>query len=77
MPIIVNETDLKMAQKEGWTQLTVADAAVIGALAMVAYRRLFEAEAKGPKLIQGDMDQLLYVIRGNLLLIFCDDVAKW
>jgi hypothetical protein len=40
MPLIVNETDLKMAQKEGWPQLTAADAAVIGALAMVAYRWL-------------------------------------
>ncbi len=65
MPIIINEADVKITQGEGWRQLTVADAAVIGAPAMVTHRWVFEAGAEGPKLTQGDTDQLLYVIRGS------------
>jgi len=65
MPIIFNAEDVKVAQGKGWTQLTVADAELIGAPAMVTHRWIFEAEAQGPKLELGDTDQLLYVIRGS------------
>lgn len=65
MPIIINLEDVKVSRGAGWTQLTVADAEVIGIPAMVTRRWIFEAGAQGPKLEQGDMDQLLYVIRGS------------
>jgi mannose-6-phosphate isomerase-like protein (cupin superfamily) len=65
MPILINAEDVKVAHGEGWTRLTVADAELIGAPAMVTHRWIFEAKAQGPKLEQGDRDQLLYVIRGS------------
>lgn len=65
MPIIINTEDVKVTQGEGWTRLTVADAELIGLPALVARRWIFEAGARGPKLEQGDTDQLLYVIRGS------------
>ena len=65
MPIIINAEDAKVAQGEGWTRLTVADAELIGAPAMVTRCWIFEAEAQGPTLEQVDTDQLLYVIRGG------------
>ena len=65
MPIIINAADVKVTRGQGWTRLTVADAEVIGAPAMVTRRWIFEAGAEGPTLEQGDTDQLLYVIRGS------------
>lgn len=65
MPIIIKTEDVKVSRGVGWTQLTVADAEVIGVPAMVTRRWIFEAGAQGPKLEQGDTDQLLYVIRGS------------
>ncbi len=65
MPIIINEDDVKVRQGQGWTQLTLADTEMIGAPAMVTRRWVFEAGAQGPKLEQGNTDQLLYVIRGD------------
>lgn len=65
MPILVNKEDIKITKGDGWTQITVADAEVIGAAAMVARRWVIEAGAQGPKLEQNNTDQLLYVIRGS------------
>lgn len=65
MPILNNAEDAKVTHGEGWTRLTVADAELIGAPAMVTRRWVFEAEAQGPMLEQGDTDQLLYVICGS------------
>jgi quercetin dioxygenase-like cupin family protein len=65
MPIIINAEDVKVSQGQGWTCLTLADAAIIGAPAMVTRRWVIEAGARGPTLEQGDTDQLLYVIRGS------------
>jgi quercetin dioxygenase-like cupin family protein len=65
MPIIVNAEDVKVTHGQGWTQLTIADAEIIGAPAMVTRRWVFEAGAQGPKLEQDDTDQLLYVVRGS------------
>lgn len=65
MPIIVKQDEVKVSQGDGWTQLMVADAEVIGAPAMVACRWVIEAGGQGPPLTQGDTDQLLYVIRGS------------
>jgi hypothetical protein len=62
MPIIINKEDVKISKGKGWTQITVADAKMMGAPAMVACRWVIEAGAQGPKLEQGDTDQLLYVI---------------
>jgi quercetin dioxygenase-like cupin family protein len=65
MPIIINKEEVKISKGKGWTQITVADAKMMGAPAMVACRWVIEAGAQGPKLEQGDTDQLLYVIRGS------------
>lgn len=69
MPIIVNADDVKIKQGDGWTQIIVADAEVMGVPAMTTCRWVFEAEARGPQLEQGDTDQLLYVIRGSGLAV--------
>jgi quercetin dioxygenase-like cupin family protein len=50
---------------EGWTEITLADTQTIGAPAMVARRWVFAPGARGPELVQGEIDQLLYVIRGG------------
>jgi len=73
MPIIINAEDVKVAQGKGWTQLTVADAELMGASVMVTHRWIFEAEAEGPKLELGDADQLLYVIGGSGQAIVNDE----
>jgi len=66
MPIIVNREDVKTtSQGEGWRELTVADSETFGAPAMIAKRWQFEPGAGGPELVLGDVDQLLYVIRGS------------
>ena len=65
MPIIVNAEDVKITEGDGWTQLTVADAKMIGAPAMTARRWVLDAGAQGPELEQGQTEQLLYVIRGS------------
>ena len=65
MPIIVNQEDVKITRGDGWTQIIVADAEIMGAPAMVTCRWVIEAGAQGPQLEQGDTDQLLYVIRGS------------
>jgi quercetin dioxygenase-like cupin family protein len=66
MPIIVNTQDVRVTrQGVGWKEITLADAEIIGAPAMVARRWVLEAHAQGPELTQGDTDQLLYVIYGS------------
>jgi len=66
MPIIVNPEDMEVAaQGKGWTEITNADDQTFGAPAMIARRWLFEPDAVGPELVQGEVDQLLYVIRGS------------
>jgi quercetin dioxygenase-like cupin family protein len=69
MPLIVNSEEMVMRRGEGWTEITLADTQTIGAPAMVARRWVFEPGAQGPELVQGDVDQLLYVIRGNGLAV--------
>lgn len=66
MPIIVNAEDAVVTRRgQGWTEITMADAKIIGAPVMVARRWILEPGAKGPELVQGDTDQLLYVIKGS------------
>ena len=66
MPTIVNTEDAVVTrQGEGWTEITVANADIIGSPAMVARLWLLEPGAQGPELVQGDVEQLLYVIRGS------------
>ena len=70
MPIIVNPEEMKVNRTgEGWLEIILADSQTIGAPAMVARRWVLEPGARGPELIQGDADQLLYVIRGRGLAI--------
>ena len=66
MPIIINAEDTTFAhQGEGWTEFTLVDAKSISAPALVARRWVLEPYARGPELVQGDTNQLLYVIRGS------------
>jgi mannose-6-phosphate isomerase-like protein (cupin superfamily) len=66
MPIIVNREDMRITrQGAGWKEITIADSQTFGAPAMIARRWLLEPEATGPELLQGDVDQLLYVIQGS------------
>ena len=65
MPVIVNSGEMITRRGEGWIEITLADTQTIGAPAMVARRWVFESGAHGPELIQGNADQLLYVIRGS------------
>lgn len=66
MPTIVNTKDAVVTrQGEGWTEITMADAEIIGSPAMVARLWMLKPGARGPELVQGNVDQLLYVIRGS------------
>ena len=66
MPIIVKAEDVKVTRQEaGWTEITLVDAEIMGAPAMIARRWIFDAGARGPEMVQRDVDQLLYVIRGS------------
>ncbi len=66
MPIIVNSEDVKVTdQGKGWTKAALVDAQIIGTPAMVACRWALEPNTRGPQLVQGDTDQLLYVICGS------------
>ena len=66
MPVIVNAEDtIVTRQGEGWMEITLSDAKTIGAPAMVARRWILKPGTKGPELVHGDTDQLLYVIKGS------------
>ena len=65
MPVIVNSEEMVIRLGEGWAETILADIQTIGAAAMVARRWIFEPGAWGPKLVHGEVDQLLYVIRGS------------
>jgi quercetin dioxygenase-like cupin family protein len=69
MPVIVNSEVMQTKQGRDWTEITLADAQTIGAPAMVARRWVLAPGATGPELVQGDVDQLLYVIRGSGLAL--------
>ena len=66
MPTVIQPEDTHLSSRgEGWQAITLADAQSIGAPAMVARRWLFDPGARGPELTHGEVDQLLYVIRGS------------
>lgn len=50
---------------EGWQELILADAQTFGAAAMIARRWVIEPGARGPEQQHGDVDQLLFVVRGS------------
>ena len=52
-------------QGEGWQEIALADANTFGADAMIARRWVLESGARGPELVHGQTDQLLYVIQGE------------
>lgn len=65
MPIIINAEAMQTQQGEGWSEIILADVEAIGAPAMVARRWVLAPGATGPELVQADVDQLLYIIRGT------------
>lgn len=65
MPIIIKPEETKVhRQGDGWVAITLADRQSIGAPAMVARRWSLQPHARGPELTHGEVEQLLYVIRG-------------
>ena len=66
MPIIVKAEIMETETTgEGWTKTTLADFKSIGTSAIAACRWSFEPLATGPIQVQGDPEQLLYVISGD------------
>ena len=65
MPVIINADQVKVEEGDGWKQLTLADAEMIGAPAMVARRWTLDPHTHGPELVLGEVAQLLYVIQGQ------------
>ncbi len=63
MPTLIQPEDMKIAQQgEGWRAVALAETSVAG---MVARRWLLDPEVRTPEITHGDVDQLLYVIRGS------------
>lgn len=66
MPLIVKPEEMRVHQQgEGWSVITLADSQTIGAPAMVARRWVLKPGARGPERVHGEVEQLLYVIRGR------------
>ncbi len=74
MPNILNPEEMNIRhQGDGWTELTLADSQAIGAPAMVARRWSLVPHARGPERVHGEVEQLLYVIRGSGVAIVGDE----
>ena len=74
MPVILQPDDIKESRKgEGWRVIELANTDTFGERAMIARRWLFEPGARGPNTVQGNSDQLLYVIRGSGAAIVNED----
>jgi quercetin dioxygenase-like cupin family protein len=66
MPIILNPEQMEVTHTDdGWTETTLADARSTGTAAMVARRWVLQPGIEGPERVHGDVDQLLYVMRGS------------
>jgi quercetin dioxygenase-like cupin family protein len=66
MPTLINPDQMQTTRSgEGWFEVTLADSRLTGTSAMVARRWILQPGAAGPELVQGDVDQLLYVSRGG------------
>jgi quercetin dioxygenase-like cupin family protein len=66
MPVILQADETKVIrQGDGWQEIALADTNTFGAEAMIARRWVLESGARGPELVHGQADQLLYVIRGE------------
>jgi quercetin dioxygenase-like cupin family protein len=65
MPIIITAEETTVRQGEGWTEFILVDTNSASAPPMAARRWVLEPSARGSELVQGEADQLLYVIRGS------------
>jgi len=65
VPKVFEPHEVPTDKGQGWEVTTLADAASIGAPVMVARRWIFQPGARGPEATHGQVDQLLYVIRGS------------
>ena len=65
MPKVFEPHEMHTDKGQGWEVTTLADAGSIGAPVMVARRWIFQPKARGPEATHGEVDQLLYVIRGS------------
>lgn len=65
MPRVLEPNAMQSEAGEGWKVITLANAAFIGAPAMVARRWIFQPKVVGPEATLGDVDQLLFVISGS------------
>lgn len=63
MPTIIQPDDMQVSEQgPGWRVVTLAATDVAG---MEARRWLLDSGAHTPEMTHGDVDQLLYVIRGS------------
>lgn len=66
MPEIVSPEEMRAIQlRDGCREITLADEKTFGAPAMVARRWELDPYAEGPERVHGDVDQVLYVLRGG------------
>lgn len=66
MPTILNPDQMEQYQQgAGWRIVTVAAAKDIGAPVMVARHWFLDPKTEGPTNTHGDVEQLLFVIKGN------------
>ena len=65
MPKVFDASDRAIEEGKGWMRIILASDQAFGDSVMVAERWIFEPGAQGPERVQGQSDQLLYVIQGN------------
>lgn len=66
MPIIVKNEEKRVQQHaDGWEEILLADAEIIGSPALAARHWSFQPNVAGPQIEHGDYDEMLYVISGN------------
>ncbi len=66
MPTLINPDQMKVSRKgDGWEVVTLADISTSGTSAMTARRWTLQPEAQMSEVIHGNMDELLYVVRGS------------
>ena len=65
MPKVFGADEMKVEKGEGWTRILLANPEIMGEDVMVAEQWEFSPFATGPEQVQGEVNQLLYVIGGR------------
>ena len=65
MPVILQAEETTVIREgDGWQEIALADTNTFGTEAMIARRWVLEPNRRGPEMVHGPTDQLLYVIQG-------------